>query len=275
MNKTYAVVSGTVVVSLAAGVAGGYFLAKKKFEKTLDDLLGKEVQKTQKFYERLLEESKKTIEDLKALRETIDLRVESEKPVPEIEEDEESSDSAVVKALRETRAEHEATRALTNYQGFAAKPPLEDVVSKNIFTDKPKKKLPPRDPETGRFGSVQPKGDFADRPREHVTHSGPELTPYMINHDAFLVNDPEHEQESLLYFRKDETLLQVDDQETVDIARVGEVNLTLFPEVADGEASLICVRNEGLGIDYQITLTDESLTVYMGLGEDDADLDQD
>lgn len=244
MNKTYVAIGGVAIVSTAVGGAAGYFIAKRNFDATLDAKIAKEVEATKKYFSVLLMEAKQNKPSTPA-----------EIPSDEIEDEElEEEDDEPV----DPEVEENAKAALTNYQGYA-KPELAEVAS-NIFdrNSSPKKKLPPREPGTGKF-----------MPRESR-----EPTPYIITDEQFLVNDPEHEQENLFYFAKEKTLIQIMDREPIDIDCVGEVNLTLFPEVHEGETSSIYVRNEGLSIDYDITLTHESLTEFMGLGESDEDLDE-
>jgi hypothetical protein len=258
MNKTYLIVGGASVASLAVGAAGGYLLAKKKFDEQFDLSLSVEIDKIMKYYAGLTEtflETDKIIDPL------------DEEANPQ-EDEEEEDDEPVDPELEEN-----AKQALTNYQGFAEKPPLESL-TKNIFMDEDKRAslkkqtLPPRDPKTGLFVASKPKADFADRPRVPSNVPQPELTPYLITSEQFLENEPEHDQENCLYFVGDKTVLRIYDREIIDNDRIGEVNLTLFPDVPEGEASIICVRNEGLSEDYEIQRTDDELTDYLGLGED-------
>ncbi len=246
MNKSYLIAGGASVASLTIGGVGGYLIAKKKFNATVDGLIALEVQKTKKYFSVLLMEAEKKARPLTSLT-----PVEDESP-QETEELTAEDQEVITKGREKLR---EAATALVNYQGFSDKPSLTDVVSSNIFTkDTPKKKLPPRDP-TGKF-----------IPAKSTEEA--EQTPYLISAEDFLLNDPEHDQENLKYFVKDNTLIDYSN-ETVEISRVGEVNLTLFPATEKDEPSIICVRNEGLGIDYEILLTSESLTEYMGLGEEE------
>lgn len=254
MNKTILIAGGVGVASLAVGGVSGYFLAKKKFDAALDDQIAQETEAVKKYYRGIVASLRTTIEEMST--------EEHQKIVEETPEEETEDDVPI-----DPEVEAAGRRALVNYQGFA-KPSLDAVVS-NIF-DKDstaRKPRPPRDPESGRFTKAAPETT------ETRDENGVEQTPYIITHEQFLENELDFDQENLKYFLKDQTLIQVYDNETVDIARVGEVNLTLFPQVPRDEPSIICVRNEGLQIDYEIQLTHESLTAYMGLGEDDEDLD--
>ena len=50
LHKTYFVIAGTAVASLAAGGAGGYFLAKKHFDQSFEELLEAELEATRRHY---------------------------------------------------------------------------------------------------------------------------------------------------------------------------------------------------------------------------------
>ena len=261
MNKTYLIVGGASAVSLAIGTATGYLVAKKKFNATLDDRIKVEVDATKKHYSLLLMQARDKP------RSPSELFVETDEEEEEETVDEtplSDEEQAVVEKGRAHLAQA-AKAALINYQGYSEKPPLDEVVQNNIFSSpaSPKPKLPPRDPATGHFVS-----------RKQV-----EETPYLISHDNFLAqtNDAgddfsHHDMDNLKYFVNDATLLWYDTENPLEIGVVGEVNLTLFPDVPEGEPSIICVRNEGLRMDYEIQVMQESLTEFMGFGESDADL---
>lgn len=245
-NKTASLILfGACTVSTLVGCAGGYFIAKKKFDAQLDLGIAVEAAKAKKHYSILLQE----------------LRSGKPEQIPVIEEEiPEPIDDEEVEAEREDTF-NRAKTALTNYQAYD-KPPLEQVAS-NIFTNHAngKKVFPPRGPD----GKFLPKGTMESAQSAD--------DPYLIEPDVFLANTPEYLQESLLYFVKEKTALMVADNEPVDVDLIGEVNLTLFPD--DDIPSVIYVRNEGAEIDYQITRTYDSLTEYMGLGEADPDDDND
>jgi hypothetical protein len=245
VNKNILILGGSVVASLAAGAAGGYFIAKRKFdaafESMVDTALDNEIAKVKKYYElrmQSLVQETPTVEELVVREEPDD---------PELQE--------------------KAAEAMTNYQGLSrqfpdGKPDL--VVTDNIFTENngtKKNKFPPKDPTTGRFVKRQ------------ETLETPE--PYIITDEEFMINDPEHEQENVLYFGNEKVVLMVMTREVVDIALLGKENLTKFPKVGENETSSIYIRNEGLEMDYDVTLTHEDLTDYMGLGESESDQDED
>lgn len=259
MNKTILIAGGAAVASLAAGGVGGYFLAKKKFDATLDDLIALEVEKTKKYYSVLLMQAREKPESLEELA-TEDAGGEGGADEEECVTPREGWSEAVQAAKESGRAStaNNASKAMVDYQSYATKPPLSEVVPSNIFAkDKSKKELPPRDPQTGHF-----------LPKNTVEPTQTD-DPYLITHEEFLQGEMEYDQENLFYFIRDETLIMVADNESVDIDRVGEVNLTLFPKTPKDEPSIICVRNDGLQIDYEIHLRHDSITEYLGLGEDE------
>lgn len=259
MNKSYLIAGGASVASLAVGAVGGYFLAKRKFDILLDERINVEVEATKKHYSVLLMQARDkpaSPADIPAAA-----AAEDDGDVDEPEEITEADQEVIAKG-RQTLAQ--ASTALTNYQGYADKPSLDEVVKSNIFTTaaSPKKSLPPRDPTTGHF---------LPKP---AAQSNAEQTPYLITHKDFLLNDGEYEQVNYKYFVNDKTLIDYDN-ESVEIGRVGEVNLTLFPQVPKDEPSIICVRNEWLQTDFEIQLVHESLTEYMGFGDGEEDPDED
>lgn len=249
MNKLYLIAGGACMASLAAGGTAGYFLAKRKFEARVDDLIDEEVAKTKKYYAVLLMEARS------GKPESINNVITYDEKIEEDDEDDPQElteeDRKVILKGRETLAK--ASKILTDYQGYAKKPELSDIVTNNIF-NKDKKPLPPRGPG----------GKFTKNGHDSSQEKNPEETPYLISQEDFLLNDGEFEQRNLLYFKDDDTLIDLENNnDVVDNGVIGEVNLTLFPPEED---SLICVRNEGLQTDYEIRLMTESLTEFMGLG---------
>lgn len=251
MNKIYLVAGGASVLSLAAGGAAGYLYARKQFNETVEARIDEAVLATKKYYAIQLMEAKTKPDSPADIPKT-----QVVEPPAEVEADE-----LTEKDRASLRRRGEAAR--TNYAGYSDKPALSSVVQNNIFSNPPeaadpKKALPPKDPATGRF-----------LPKKQRTVEDPEQEPYKIDADTFLENEPEFDQESLWWFEKDETAIMVADNEEVEIGKIGAVNLTLFDP--DVENDVIFVRNPGLGIDWQITRTFNSLTAHMGLGEDEYD----
>jgi len=234
----------------------------------MDDLIAAEVDKTKKYFSVLLMEARsakpESPTDIPVEDDDEELELEAEDSEEERELTE-ADERAIAKGRKVLR---DASTALTNYQGFAAKPSIEELVQNNIFTKEASKKptLPPRGPH----------GQFVARDSVHDEQEEAHPAPYLIMMEDYLLNDMEFEQKQLRYFVRDKTLIDPEDNdEAVDNAVVGEDNLTQFPQAPKDEMSIICVRNEGLRTDYEIRLVHESLTEYMGLGEEDEDADDD
>lgn len=266
MNKTIIIAGGASVASLAIGGAGGYFLAKKKFDETVEARVQKEVDATKKFYSVLLMEAREKPAEVPDVEEGAPEDEEEElgdEPDPDLEQLDDPLRGAQPDT---TTVVGKAKAAMIDYRGYGENGVSNgEVTTSNVFDrDKPKKQLPPREPGTGKF---LPKTAVEQAQSE----DGGNQPPAIITHEDFLLNEEEYDQENLTYFINDKTLLGYDPESPIDTAVVGEVNLTLFPEVPEGEPSIICVRNHGLRMDYEIKLATESLTEYMGLGESESD----
>ncbi len=248
MNKTVLVAGGTALVSLAAGATGGYFFAKRQFDQSIPGIIEAEIAATTAHYETRIAE----------------MQEEPDEPGPETapEDDEELQLEAedpptanVRQPAVESFIKRNAEEALVNYQGMS-KPPLAEVVgqSSNVFdTNQVKPELPPRD-DHGRFIPKQP-----EAPED----------PFIISLEEWVENKPEHEQESLIYFMKDKTLMKPVEKMAVDLECVGETNLSVLVEMfsKNPEGAEICVRNPGLEEDYEVTVSDLDLTEWFGSGE--------
>jgi hypothetical protein len=255
VKKTILIAGGASAVSLAIGAASGYLIAKKRFEASLPELLDNETKAIKKFYAVQLMEAKSGKPDSPA-------------DIPVTEDDGDGEEAEEVLTEADQTIIDNASRALTDYQGISTQGVNDTTndlgIPKNVFDQdkakkaKGKKALPPRDDQ----------GHFRKRTVREEEHEPPQL----IDSEAFLLNDPDHGQESLLYFVNDKTLvLEADASEPVDINLAGEVNLTLFPKVPEGEQSVIYVRNDAMSTDYEIKRMTESLTEYIGLGEYEGD----
>lgn len=287
MNKTILIAGGTAAASLAIGAAGGYLYAKRRFNDSLPEIIDTETAAVKKHYSVMLMEAqsgkpaspadipKQNSKTLLGLTETLQLVVSDSE-----EEDDENGEGpsepieltdADKKAMEKgRRILREAKAALTDYgkistTAVAEKPPIGGVIASNIFDQAANAKRKPRPPR-------DPQGHYRKRTPRELENDPPQI----IEVDVFLQNEAEAEQESLLYFIRDKTLVQeADPSEAVDIAWVGEVNLTLFPQVPEDEPCMIYVHNTALGIMYEIKSISDSLTEYLGLGENGGDEPED
>jgi hypothetical protein len=247
VNKTLIVAGSASVAALVTGATGGYFFAKRKFDREIEGLIAKEVAATKKYFSVLLMEAKTQkpespediIPDVVELDETPELTVQ---------------DKASIAARRK------AGSALVDYQGVSKKPGGPE--KRNIFTDHAVKAPPARDPETGQF--VPKKATVEGEPSD----------PYLIEMDDYLSGDSEYTQKQFVYFIRDNTLIDPENNdEAVADGLIPEGLLLSFPEVPDGVSNIICVRNDALEEDYEIRLDHGSLTERMNLGEEDPEDD--
>lgn len=278
MNRTILIAGGAAIASLAVGTAGGYLFAKKRFEKGLPELIEKETDAVKKHYALQLMEARSgkpaspadipKQPSLLGLTETLRLVEpdDEEEVAPGSPKDLTPADMAVREKGRVALAKAKA--ALTDYNGISTTAVKEDGVSsegkQNIFDVSeevtPKKATRYRD-DKGHFRKPTPR-EAASEP------------PEIVDADVFLNNVEDWDQESLLYFVRDKTLvLEADPNEAIDNDRIGEVNLTLFPQVPEGDPCMIFVRNSALKTLYEVKKMGGSLTEYFGLGEDGEDHD--
>lgn len=262
MSKTALIAGGCSLVGIAAGGVGGYFLARRQFDASVGDLIAAEVEKTKKIYSlqimQLKEGKPATLPAM--IRDAADAVADAiRQGETAVEKDVVEPDPVVAK---------NGHKAQTDYAGIGKrvmeeKPPIENLVEKNIFTEAApaKSELPPRRPD-GRF-----------LPKQTVPSERAPEDPYIITQEEFFQNEPDFDQETLLYYVNDSTLVvKADPQETVDLERVGEVNLTLFPATEGDLVSSIAVRNEKYSIDYDVELVHGSLVEDTGMGESESDL---
>lgn len=266
MNKTYLIAGGTAIVSLAAGGAGGYFLARKRFNEQLDLAITAETDKVKKHFSILLMEARDgkpadpaDIIFTKEDDEDLDFEPE-EDPEEELSE----RDLEALKKGREKIADR-AKAVQVDYRGISSKNTGEGEVAQNIFTAdarQTKPEMPPRDPATGQFRTKET--------APPTTQEGAN-EPYLIDEEAFLHNDGEYENKSFFYFAEDDTLLDIENNnEPVDSSLFGEAILSSFPLVEAGTEAAIYVRNDALQTDYQIRLRLEDLSEFIGLSNGDA-----
>lgn len=75
--------------------------------------------------------------------------------------------------------------------------------------------------------------------------------PYVISHDEFFENEPDHIQAQLVWFAEDGVLADSEDK-PVDEAIVGEENLEKFGH-GSRDPNLVYIRNEAMDIDFEIS----------------------
>lgn len=268
INKTFLIAGGASLASLALGGAAGYLVAKKKFETLLVETVARENAATKKHYAiKLMEAQSGKPEKATDLVITQDVAAIANAVLEDLDADDPEEPVVTEISKEESRKlRKDANVALTNYQAYSEKPGTTNGVQQhNVFEtnkDKNKRPLPPRG-DGGRF-----------RPRSEVQSPPSEIEPEQITAEEYLENPMEFLQETLRYFRRNATLLDINN-DPVDVDKVGQVFLTLFPEVPDGHDSFIYVRNQVLGTEWEIKLMRNDITTYLGLGDTPHDTSED
>lgn len=296
MNKSILIISGASAGSLAAGGTAGYFYAKHRIGKAFDEQLETELESAREFYQRQnqskIDRLIQTIDELKARLELL------ENPTPQDPADADISAAELqeqtkvdleAKAKAEARR-HKGGKALVDYNGISTgkvlqepKPALDSLVNTNVFDEngdtvpskielfadaprKDKPQLPPREPN-GRFTPRSSRDDDDPTDNEPDPDDGDYADePYIITANQFARGKEGYEQESGNYYVLDDTAVDVTG-EVIENDVLGEGNLKLFPEEEDDE-SVLYIRNDKLKMDYQITLSTESLTAVTGFTDD-------
>ena len=91
--------------------------------------------------------------------------------------------------------------------------------------------------------------DYQEALEERLENGGER--PYVISHVEFMENDLEHEQASVTYFEGDDIVCDERDESLEPAYTVGEDNLTKFG-YGSNDNNVVYVRNEKLGIDYEV-----------------------
>lgn len=230
------IVALTASLSAVGGAAAGYTVAMKKLEKQFAELAGQEIAEAKAYYQRLY----KT--------------------------DDFSTPEDAVRALGVSPRLEDAVTAIEVYQGHRAggdekqlgpvdytrfaenKPSLTEVVH-NVFTD-------------SKVVDVVPEEE--DRDPEH---------PYLITKEECFESATEFDQVTVTYYVGDDVL--VDDKES-PIDEVDEIvgvsNLQRFGE-GSGDPNVVYVRNNRLGLDYEIVRSKGKYAVdVLGLPDPDQEI---
>lgn len=242
---------------LSLGVGVGYFVATKLLSKKFDEQLEAEIEETREFYAGLnkVDDSGKVVtpmealldrqgaEAVEAVREYQGRSIIVEDGVlppataSDILEDEEQLVKTQMR-VREISVVAEEPDPKTGVQPIAVKP-------HNIFTD-----------------------DNFDVEEEKQYRTADE--PYIVTKDEFYANDPENDQQDLTYFEVDSVLCDERDKAIEDVnGIVGDANMARFGS-GSGDRNKVYIRNERLGIDYEVTRSKGSyLEEVLGMAEED------
>jgi hypothetical protein len=214
----YAFVGGCVAV--IAGSAG-YFLAKRHLQTKYERIIENEVNKTREYYKNVLATKQKVAGST------------AQKFINDAEED------AQMQAAVDKK-KSDALAAMAQYR-----PEQEPELEETIVVE---------EDEEVTVVLQEERDDGWDLEAE-VANRDPD-EPYVISFDEFMTNDPEHNQNTFTYYQGDDVLSDERDQAIPYVDPVvGSENLKRFGD-GSGDPRVVHVRNERLGTDYEIVLSD-------------------
>ena len=240
------------VVGLAIGGAVGYFVAAKKLTAKFEDEMAEEIAEARAFYSNLNKVG-------------------------------ENGETLTPQEVLATRHGKRAAEALRTYQGRPDEPVLEGEPYDNVRDEEQLKRLEKRaygeevvvaEDGTMMTTKVQEtrvnifKDDTFDLEEEIKYRT--EDAPYIITHDEYFAGDKDYDMSSLTYYEKDDTLTDEHDKPLEETNKiVGDDHLVRFGS-GSKDKNVVYVRNDRLGIDYEITRSRGSyLEDVLGMAEED------
>ena len=225
------------VVGAAVGGAVAYFVTAKKLNAKFEEQMVEEIAEARAFYSNL----------------------------NKVKEDGSNLTPQEVLAARHGE---EAVEALRTYQGRPEEPVLEGEPYDNIRDEEQiqrlekrafKKRVVTEDgtmmATTVQETSATERNVFRDDTfdlEEEIKYRT-EDAPYIITHDEYFAGDLEYDTSSLTYYEKDDTLTDEHDKPLEQTDKiVGDDHLVRFGS-GSKDKNVVYVRNDRLGIDYEIT----------------------
>lgn len=224
------------VVGCVLGGVGGYFLAKKRLESIYDERISQEIAEAKEFYANLnkvdVDGAILTPQDVMTQRHGVE---------------------AAAAALRDYQGQE------PDEEGYVE---VEPGILVNVEDETQIRKLEKQAKES--FNTFTDDGFDLEHEKQFRT----EDKPYIITHDEYFAAERDYETASLTYFEVDDTLVDERDQpieETDPI--VGDEHLARFGS-GSKDKNIVYIRNDRLGIDYEITKSKGSyLEEVLGLPE--------
>lgn len=236
-QDTRVVLAAVSVASLAAGAAGGYFVAYKRLSAQFDERMIAETENTRQYYALLNKKDEFETPEKAARAQGI--------PVEETKEED-----PLFEAYEKVVGDHGYSQSHPALQ----KEDKDELDYVRVDPDKMRNYRP--DPEVVKnIFDAAPKDsegfvwDYSLELKERMPEN-----PYVIHHDEWTDNELGHEQLFLTYYEYDNVVadgtadVPIDDLEYT----VGADNLNRFGHGSE-DPRIVYVRNERLGIDYEIT----------------------
>jgi hypothetical protein len=219
---------GSLLAGMAAGVVGGYFLAKYQLEDIYSELAEKEIEEARVYYKKLTK--KDGFETVEKAAETL-----------AAEKAQEAEDLSAVGTIVMGQRYVSKPKPQKVVSGKRSKKPVQTA---NVFDDQPED---------------NPDADYSDE----IAARGYD-SPYVISVDEYMQNETNFAQTTYTYFIMDGILTdeaenRIDDTEQV----VGQDNLQKFGH-RSGDKNVVYVRNERYEMEYEICLHGGSYAEIVG-----------
>lgn len=237
------VIAGVSMVSAAAGAWAGYEFARNKLSKELDEILEEEIAKIKSEYRLTIKA------DYPTAKEAAEALLEDAAAAATNTEEISTEDlERVAKGLRYDNM----------FQG-KVRDDLPAKVHDAVFG------TPPEPRNEIIFAEVADEMDMTPEEPEEVSEvarvqaAAPKKTrPYAISRDDFFHSEDDYDQVQWTYFvggaPGEETMIDAADNVVTDVhAMIGLSNLNRFGELS-GDPNILYVRNDKLGLDFEIAL---------------------
>lgn len=219
MDATNARVVSAAIGGVLMGVGVGYIVANKRLSAEFEERLKRETAEMREFY---------TVHRKKY-------------PTPEA-------------AVQELVIPNVAGEALVDYQGNNGKTAYHKVTPKDDVD--PEEELAIQ----AEYGDniIENVEVFEVTSVEHnIFESKPDQNnPYIIDQGTFMENEPEHEQSTLTYYAKDDTLTDEREELIDNVERVVGLDFKVNFGTGSSDERSVHVRNERLAMDFEIVKSD-------------------
>lgn len=238
MKKTLLIAGGVSVVSLAAGLVGGFLYAKKLLVAAYNEQMEAEIKRQEKYFSAVYKKGE--FADPAALVEVF------------------SADEAEKAGLddEKTRDAQELVRVLTQtkYNRVSAAPAKLEL---------------PKDPPVETKSIFVDRGhDESDEAFQAAVAARTTKAPYIISHDEYMANEKEYRQITVTYYAGDEVLVDAeDDQPIVKAERsVGVENLQFG--LWSGDQNVVYIRSDPFECEFEVLYHEGKYSeVVLGLTE--------
>ena len=256
-------VAGVGLLSLAAGAAGGYFVANRVLEKKYVEIAEQEIEEAKRFYSAINKVDYPTPGDMVTAL------------IPEDGAEIEALNAEVGEETDKEKLEREAKEAYLKYTGNYKSKGGVTVEGETItVTETEETEAGEKETVTETVvHNILVDGKPLDRDDEAWEKEVAERSedrPYVISEEEFFENEQDFEQWSMTYYAGDDVLTTDKDEVVEDVdAMVGEDNLTKFGHMSK-DMHLVYIKNNKRGLDFEIARSRGKYTVeVLGL-EDEA-----